>query len=265
VEKSNSENYLVASFMYQIEMQKPSEEFALCWQAAGRHLSVKGDGAINWLKADLTPPFLEHLSFRLGNQIFFVRLIDQDGITETPGSINGLNSIAKEFCGHACFMPMRRRGQSWEPVHGDWGLIDAQNNDLLNPIALVSDEPIEMTKWEIQDFAVQIVKNHITSQLNKKVMSSQGNPDVHPSLWFEGDDGPEWVVVQVSVFPDQEPINKCDIDLVAKGCAKLSERGHVANIGFINANQENEDSSPILPLLRGHGTMVKFEGLKRHE
>jgi len=250
--------------MYQIEMQTPSDDYALCWQAAGRHLSVKGDGVINWLKADLTPPFLEHLSFRLGNQLFFVRLIDQEEKTEMPGTIEGLLNIAEECCGHACLMQMRQIGQNWAPAHDGWGLTEARSGKPINPIELVSDEPIEMTKWEIQDFAVQVVKNHVSSQLNKKLLSSQANPDVQPSLWFEGDNGPEWVVVQASVFPNQEPLNKCDIDLVAEGCAKLSERGHIANIGFSNANQEGEDSSLLLPLLRGHRAMIKFEGLKRY-
>ena len=64
--------------MFPIELSTPSQEFAQCWQTAGRHLNIKGDGAINWLKAELTPPFLEHLSFRLGNQLFYIRLVDVD-------------------------------------------------------------------------------------------------------------------------------------------------------------------------------------------
>ena len=32
--------------------------------------SLQDAKKINWLKADLTPPFIEHLSFIFGNQIF---------------------------------------------------------------------------------------------------------------------------------------------------------------------------------------------------
>jgi hypothetical protein len=66
--------------LHGIEIQQPSEEFARCWHAAGRHIQTKVQGPLNsWLKANLTPPFLEHLSFRLGNQLFFIRIEDVDG------------------------------------------------------------------------------------------------------------------------------------------------------------------------------------------
>ena len=71
--------------MYDIPMQEPSEYFARCWQAAGRHLQAQAHNVpLNWLKAELVPPFLEHLSFRIGNQLFFVRVEDVDGKVEGP-------------------------------------------------------------------------------------------------------------------------------------------------------------------------------------
>ncbi len=42
--------------MYDIEMEVVSREFTECWQAAGRHLQSRMQGAnLNWLKADLIP------------------------------------------------------------------------------------------------------------------------------------------------------------------------------------------------------------------
>ncbi len=64
--------------MHEIPMNEMSPDFAECWQSAGRHLQQQGQGAINWLRAHLHPPMLEHLSFRLGNQLFFVCL-DAEG------------------------------------------------------------------------------------------------------------------------------------------------------------------------------------------
>ena len=93
--------------MFPIELSTPSQEFAQCWQTAGRHLNIKGDGAINWLKAELTPPFLEHLSFRLGNQLFYIRLVDVDEQAQMPGNLSGLMSVAKGCKGHACLMQMK--------------------------------------------------------------------------------------------------------------------------------------------------------------
>ena len=83
-----------AEAMHDIAMDEVSDEFALCWQAAGRHIQTRVQGPMhNWLKAKLNPPFLEHLSFRLGNQLFFIRIEDVDGNVEVPGTRNGVNSL----------------------------------------------------------------------------------------------------------------------------------------------------------------------------
>jgi|TARA_B100000315_G_C14100982_1_gene373722 hypothetical protein len=66
----------------------------------------------------------------------------------------------------------------------------------VNPVAFISGEKIEMTDWELHDFAVQVVRNYIVESLNRKLMSSQGDPQVNPSMWFVGEEGPEWVVVR---------------------------------------------------------------------
>ena len=56
-------------------------EFEACWLAAGRHLNLRiRDAGASWLRAEL-PPFREHLSFALGNQLFFIQLLDVDDLT----------------------------------------------------------------------------------------------------------------------------------------------------------------------------------------
>jgi hypothetical protein len=94
--------------MHDIEMQEMSEEFLKCWQAAGTHLNNQVPGDIHvWLRAHPYPPFLEHLSFRLGNQLFFVRVEDIDDKVSGPGSLRGLHMIADGCQGHACLLPMK--------------------------------------------------------------------------------------------------------------------------------------------------------------
>ena len=45
--------------MHDIEMHDVSEEFARCWQAAGRHIQTQVQGPLHsWLKVNLNPPFL---------------------------------------------------------------------------------------------------------------------------------------------------------------------------------------------------------------
>ncbi len=66
--------------MHNIEMDEVTPDFAECWRDAGRYLQSQAkEVKLHWLKAELEPPFLEHLSFRIGNRLFFVGLEDIEG------------------------------------------------------------------------------------------------------------------------------------------------------------------------------------------
>jgi hypothetical protein len=250
--------------MTEIEMHEVSPEFAQCWQAAGLHLSQQVQGGINsWLKVDLAPPFLEHLSFRLGNQLFFVRIEDVDNKVQGPASRRGLLMVAEGCAGHACLLPMKKKMfGGWEPDKAGWGLVDAVTGIAVDPIALVTDKAIEMSDWELQDFAVQVVRDDLKSQ-GYKIMSVQGNPAVDPSIWFVGkSNGPEWAVVRASRYPDKVNERPANWDRIAQSCLRLSSIGHFATVGFASADEPtNADSSVPVPLWRGHGVHVDYEGL----
>jgi hypothetical protein len=249
--------------MYDIEMSQPSEEFARCWNDAGSHIQahMQGSGQF-WLKSNLEPPFLEHLSFRLGNQLFFVRLEDVDGRMMVPGSRVGLRAVSEGCRGHACLMPMRRTPGGWVPTQREWGLVDLDSGATVNPAALVSDELIEMTDWELQDLAVQVVRDHIKGT-GRQLMSWQGNPAVTPSLWFVGDRGPEWVVVRAARYPLLEAPAPADWKAIAASCARLSKVGHFASVAVASSADEFDAAGgiPPTPLWRGHQMFIRFTGL----
>lgn len=249
--------------MHQIEMHEASTEFVRCWHAAGSHIQSRlQDPLRSWLKADLTPPFLEHLSFRLGNQLFFLRIEDVDGELSVPGSRKGLLAIAEGCKGYPCLMPMRQRAERWEPEAAGWGLFDPRTGAAIDPISLITDEQIEMTDWELQDFAVQVVR-HELEKIGNKLMSSHGNPAVNPSIWFCGASGPEWVVVRAARSPLTQAEPPANWEEIAEGCARISKVGHFASVTVANVNDRFERSATIIasPLWRGHGLSVQFQGL----
>lgn len=242
-------------------MSEVTEEFSRCWKAAGIHIENQAQGALqSWLKANLNPPFLEHLSFRLGNQLFFIQLVDVDGLLITPSSLKGLLTIADGCEGYACVMPMRKKGSDWQPSQPDWGLFDARTEKPINPVMLISDEKIEMTDWEVHDFAVQVVRQDLENQ-GRELMSWQGNPQVKPSLWFVGDNGPEWVVVKALRYPsifDGNIETLCNIGLPrANGNFALVTLASV-NDPF-DPNAINNGNFELF--YRGEGMTVKYEGL----
>jgi len=249
--------------IYDIDMHEVSDEFAKCWRTAGQHLDSQNHrDKLKWLKASLTPPFLEHLSFRFENQVFFIRIDDVDGIVRGPGNPDGFRIIAKSWNGHACRMPMQRNSGVWEPSISGWGLIDDNTGEPIDPIALVSDEKIKMTDWELQDFAVQVIRNHIVDDLDRKLMSTQSNPDVDPSIWFVGENGPEWVVVRLATNPEKEAKQPSNMGDIAASCSRMSKIGHFASVAIASSNDTSEEGAPALPLWRGNRMIVEFEGLQ---
>ena len=159
---------------------------------------------------------------------------------------------------------MRLNGAVWVPTKPGWGLIDDTTDKLINPIDLVSDEKLEMTDWEVHDFAVQVVRDYITDKLGHQLMSSQGNPAVDPSIWFVGENGPEWVVVRSDRFPAKDAKRPENLSDIAANCAKLSNIGHFASVTFANSEDPSDPTGGVLalPLWRGHGVFIRFEGIE---
>ena len=251
--------------MVEIEMNEMSEAFLDCWRAAGTHLNRQVDGGMQaWLRAHPYPPFLEHLSFRLGNQLFFVRIEDVDGRVAGPGNPNGAVTAATAANGHVCVLPMKRGrfGEPWVAAEPGWGLLDATTRRLIDPVSLVTDDKIEMTLWELHDMAVQVVRDYLAEQ-GYRLMSWQGSPDVDPSIWFIGESkGPEWVVVRSTKFPANRANRPDNWEAIAARCAKVCSVGHFASVAMASTEQPFEsDSEAAVPLWRGHAMHVNFEGL----
>lgn len=244
--------------MHDIPMAEPSRDFLAMWQAASNHIqSFFQDGLQSWLKVDPRPPFLEHLSFRLGNQVFFIRVEDVDEEAEVPGNRGGLLTVAEGWNGYPCLMPMRRTLQGWEPDRPGWGMIDLRDGKRINPSMLVTDEPVAMTDWELLDFAVQVVRNDLKER-GCDIMSSHSNPQVDPNIWFVADMAkwPEWVVVRAARFPERRAERPANLEAIARNVAQMSRHGHFASVSFASADDPKE------PLWRGHGAEVGFEGLE---
>ena len=247
--------------MYTIEMHQVSNEFVLCWNSALNHLETKGREAIKWLKCDLKPPFLDHASFRIGNQLFFIRIEDIDSNLDTPSNLNGLRCIARECNGVECLMPMQKYGVNWEVATEGWGLIEPNTHNIIDPFKLVTNENILMTEWELQDFAVQVVRNYVQDNLGHEILSSQGNPKVHPSLWFNGKEKKECVIVGSAKFGDFMPELPPNINDIINDVSNVTDKVHFAKVCFHHPDQKNHQE--VLPLFRGHGTGIQFSGMSQ--
>jgi hypothetical protein len=251
--------------MYEIETHEMSDAFFPIWRASRLHLSRQVDNGIqSWLRAHPYPPFLEHLSFRLGNQLFFIRVEDVEGKVQSPGNPRGFITAATNANGRACVLPMKKLFDgTWVADMPGWGLLDAESRRSIDPVALVTELEIEMTPWEVHDMAVQVVRDYLGKQ-GFELMSWQGNPDVDPSIWFIGKTKqPEWVVVRSAKFPANNAERPNNWQAIAAGCSQLSATGHFASVAVVSVSQpfESSEEAPV-PLWRGQGMHVRFTGLE---
>ena len=249
--------------MYQVEQSEFSQEFKNAWQVAGRHLQKKGGEGINWIRANLNPPMAEHLSFRIGNQLFFV-FVEAAEFHYEHGK-NLFLKVAHEATATPCLMPMNKRIAIFEPKYSEWGLVHAESGDPIDPATMVSDELIEMSEWELHDFAIQTVKNYL-SEKGKNVFSAQSSLHIDPSIWFEESEDAYWVVVRTTKYPEKEAAVPHNIKEIAKSCSRMGKAGYFASVAVANSDDpfdpNAENNGNYLPLYRGHGMFVSFEGLK---
>jgi len=219
-------------------------EFESCWASAGRHLNLRvRDAGASWLRADL-PPFREHLSFALGNQIFFIQIMDVDDPSNGWVHENRLQMAIEDANGIGCFMPMRRDGENWKPVELGWGLIEYRSKRQINPFDVVTDEPIEMTPWEIHDVGIQTVRHHL-SATGWTIASWQSDLSVDPSIFAHKDEHFCGFVVRNS---NKGP----DIGQRPENALRIAEQMHARGWGakFVGLKIADGDRDPFDPRLQ---------------
>ena len=252
---------------FQIPMHQSSKAFEECWLAAGRHLASQVDtGTLSFFRASLTPPILDHLSFRLGNQIFFVHVRDEAGKVRPPSDLRACKYAADMARGIPCIMDMRQQidGQ-WLPAYGGWGLRHPFTRKEIDPVGLISDDLIEISDWELQDFCVQVVRNKI-SEDGGQILSWNSNPEVTPSIFFvDSSDQQHFVVVCSARSPDT-PEPPANILEIRNRVAQHTASGYLALVEVapdtVPKDKEHGDSTGAGKLYRGHPYMVTYGGLE---
>ena len=208
-------------------------------EAAARKRGIR----YSWIKfVPRFGPCLDHLSFILGNQAFFVRMEDADGRVEFPGDRKGLERVADGWLGYSCIMPMRRvkdasgatddAEEDWRPVLPDWGLVGPSTGIAVRPPALLVNDPVPATDWELHDFAVNIVGEHLM-QMRQKVVAWNTDPATNPSIWFEGGGQPSWVIVRAYRAPAKSA-ERPSPDLVwrIRKETPVKAKGYFTEVGF---------------------------------
>lgn len=181
---------------YLIDRPEPSEIFLRARHIAGSQLqdqfNANNQKSVNssydgfkWIKAELTYPSFDNLTFAYKNSVFsiVIEMIDDKGSSFTKKQKDRLLIACEEnnlipctfrlnFKEKADNFMSRLMGNKDQldydltPLKQGWNLYDARTNQAIDPLILASNEKTLMSKWELSNFAIQIVRNDLEKEGN---------------------------------------------------------------------------------------------------
>ena len=82
---------------YDIPMRQPCSEFIDAYNAMGRHFNEVRKSmpeSLSFLRTQPVPPMIDHLSFKIGNQIFFVYM---DPVDDSVEPVSNLDAMIEHY------------------------------------------------------------------------------------------------------------------------------------------------------------------------
>ena len=276
------------NIQYLIDRPEPSEMFLQARQIAGFQLQKQfklynegkkifsSNDGFKWIKAELTYPSFDHLTFAYKNSVFAV-VIELINNTETSFSLqqkerllnacnenNLIPCLFKVNLQESIYKVFKTNNSNYNQddfelnsVEQGWNLFDPINNNKIDPINLSTEEPAIMSKWELSNFAIQIVTADIIKEENQ-VLSFCDMPEINPQIWFKNKEGKvSWIIVKHITNDDDLDYRKW-LGLEQKKNQLLPYDGYYASVQF-----ESKKSNSMMILNRGNQILANYKGLER--
>ena len=258
----------IETLMYDIDRPEPSRFFVDTRKMVGNWLQqrmnqIKGT---RWIKGYLTYPAFEHLSFSYKNQIFCVVVDIIDENTKKSCLPDKTKNLLIKECEKNNLIPCLYKvlvDNPQNPVYNTlkqysdgWNLFDARNNEPIIPERSGTDDLVEMSEWELNDFAIQVVGDYIIDNLKLKILSYQNIVGLDPQLWFMDDNQQKhFVIVRYTMYPNKEAQKTNNISSIQTKCKEYD--GFFASVAFCSKGE-----NPSV-LYRGQESYISFTGLEK--
>jgi hypothetical protein len=272
---------------YLIDNPEPSRIFLKARQLTGIHLQEQFkklnpkvvnssyDG-FKWIKTELTYPSFDDLTFAFKNSIFSVviELIDKKGSSFTTQQRKRLLKACEENNLIPCTFKLNFREKNDDllgklidnksqldyelsVLEQGWNLYDARTNQKITPTVLASNEQAEMSKWELSNFAIQIVRSQLEKEGNQ-ILSFCDIPEINPQIWFKNKKGETgWVIVK-HINDEKDLDYKEWVGLEDRSPQLKPYDGYFASVQFYSIRT----NSPT-KLFRGDEMNINYKGLER--
>ena len=275
------------NIQYLIDRPEPSKIFLRARHMAGVQLQEQfafynqknvnsNYNGFKWIKAELTYPSFDNLTFSYKNSIFSVviELIIENESSFTKQQKDRLLKACDENNLIPCIFKLKFKEKAFHSfdrllddnsqldyeltvLEKGWNLNDARTNLKIDPINLACNERTRMSKWELSNFAIQIVKNDIQKEGNQ-ILSFCDLPEVNPQIWFKNKKGEmSWVIVK-HIKNESDLEYRKWIGLENKSLQLKPYDGYFASVQFYSMNTKSTTE-----LFRGDGMSVNYKGLER--
>jgi len=262
--------------MYDIPRHRPDDLFLEARDFAGRHIQQlmnKTPDDFAWIRSELTAPAFDDMNFRYKNQVFSVLVkIFHNGREITPPHRQELFlQETKKYNMIPCIFPVNLNLVATESKYGygvviepgkipkheftpiiatEWNLSHAETGAPINPLNMASDEPVLMSEYELQNFAIRVVINQLKKD-GIKLESFCDIPGIVPQLWFQDSNGKIcWVYVQYG--PDKSKLTPPDLSEISKQASLNKYDGYFAPVALALVKEKP---------YRGSGFYVNYSGL----
>lgn len=267
-EEEPEETQPVETLMYDIDRPEPSQFFVDTRKLVGNWLQQRMNQieGTRWIKGYLTYPAFEHLSFSYKNQIFCVVVDIIDENTKKSCLPDKTKNLLIKECEKNNLIPCLYKvlvDNPQNPAYNTlkqysdgWNLFDARNNEPIIPERLGTDDLVEMSEWELNDFAIQVVRDYITDNLKLKILSYQNIVGIDPQLWFMDDNRQKhFVIVRYTMYPNKDAQKPNNINSIQNKCKGYD--GFFASVAFCSKGK-----NPSV-LYRGQESYISFAGLEK--
>jgi hypothetical protein len=265
-----------------LDRPEPSPVLVEARQLAGQHLERQFKYRYNknidehknyrWIKSEWTYPSFEHFTFAYKNKLFpvFIELIEDGKSSMTENNIVNLVNSSKKYNLTPCVFKMKivsYQNNRYEnrssynmnnnyifPLSNGWNLYDPLTGDNIIPEDLGNELPIQLSDWEMLNFAIQIVIDDIKKK-SWKIFSFCDLLEINPQIWIEDNFGRRsWVIVRnIEKEEDNEPHRWINI---IKDTSILEDfDGYFAGVRFLSTNGSNT-------ILRGEASFIDYKGIK---
>lgn len=227
------------------------------------------------IRDHLNQPFIEHFSFGFGNQLFFCCIYTDEDCGVMSTSSEALRTYATECGAIPCLLPLSRTADGgWEPSFPEsplLGITETGDLGVINLPSLISEDLIELTDWELGDWAVGIVVEHVMKEFNianRHELNYQSTTGIYPQIWFQDEHGAiRYVVFSAIRYPAKEAPMPDNIDEI-RSIADQRGTGFFASVSFAQSDGFKENPGigyrpPPEFIYRTCPVAVNFTGLQK--